>query len=43
MDNVPPEYEERIAAWQTDLDIVTSPFHRQRFKDIYAEEVADGF
>jgi hypothetical protein len=42
IDNLPPEYEERVAAWQTDVDITTSPFHRQRFKDTYAEAIAYG-
>ncbi len=42
IDNVPPEYEEDVAAWQTDLDIATSPFHRQRFKDTYVEAIAEG-
>jgi len=39
---VPPEYEQPVDTWATPDEVANSPFHRQRFADVYSGKVRAG-
>jgi hypothetical protein len=41
-DEIPPEFEEPLEEWVTEREVASSPFHRQRFADVYLEHIEDG-
>ena len=42
VEELPPEFEEPIENWVSETEVQTSPYHRKRFTDDYAEKIQSG-